>query len=489
MSPHPVFDDKSSLSGDKTFDGIEKGGTIDTQVALFDSEAQLRVFNTVSRFLPEGNEHEVFWWKVTGRHVARMMHEAGYSEQRQGELLLFYRFVVVPRLGPKPTSGDPSFRSRVAPGVGDGGPIGYSWRWGTGINSKPLIRHYVEPIGNLTGTAADPLNEIANKEMLWELGKILPTTSLDLVWKFAAHIRPTLTDEATREVAGSSMLVGLEWSPGESGTVDVMAGLMTRAPGQVSELMSTIFPNAMRDAYGADVSLDCLNTVRDFIETDPHGSYLTVLGTTAIDCCKPETSRFKVYVTTSNTSFDHIAAVMTLGGRKPESAKSLAQLRGLWYGLKGLSPDFPTSTEAPSLLIANGDGTAALSNLNTSGVTFYFDIHPKYTVSHVKIQVDVSKHASSDLVGIEAVTGFLQRRGQERDARAYMNLLRGMVPEEELRTRRGLQAFFAFAIKNGEIDITSYFLPQVYRRFDYIQAEMNPSTRTGQRRSRFGSLD
>ncbi|KAF3481321.1 putative VrtC [Arthroderma uncinatum] len=494
MAPHPNLDDNGpavetplSVNGSKrALIGTSTAPSNGSIQATSNFEYQLGVFNNVSRFLPDDDENHLFWWKTTGRHFARMIHEARYPEPRQVELLLFYRFVIAPRLGPKPTSAEPRFRSRVAPGIGDGSPIGYSWRWGTGRGSKPLIRHYIEPMGLLTGTAADPLNEFAAKEMLWHLGKIIPSASLPLAWKFAAHIRPNLTDEAARQAAGSSMLVGLQCAP-DSDSVEVMAGLMTKAPSQVKELLNTIFPRAMRDAYGEDASLDSLNIVREFIETDPHGRHLTMLGTTAIDCCSAESSRFKVYVTTNNTSFDHIAAVMTLGGRKPESPKSIAQLKELWYGLKGLEADFPTSSEPPSVTVnGSAHGRAAGANANISGVTFYFDIHPKYPVLHVKLQVDVSKHAETDAAAIKAVTSFLERRGQGDDARAYMNVVHGMVTEKELDTRRGLQAFFAFAVKKGEIDITSYFLPQIYRRFAETQAEICPTSRS-QRRSRFDS--
>ncbi|RAK87873.1 aromatic prenyltransferase [Aspergillus costaricaensis CBS 115574] len=459
-----------------------------------DFDSQLRVFDNVSKFLLTDDVDQVFWWQTTGRHFARMMHEARYPEARQVELLLFYRFVIAPRLGPRPISATPRFYSRVAPGVGDGSPIGYSWRWGTGPNSKPQIRHYIEAIGPLTGTTADPLNEYAAKEMLHQLGQLVPGVELPLAWKFAAHIRPSLTDESTRAVAGSSILIGLQCAPDSQG-IDVMAGLMTRSPAQVPVLLHTIFPRAMRDAYGPDASLDGLNMVREFLEHDPHGQYLTILGTTAIDCCDAATSRFKVYVTTANTSFAHLAAVMTLGGRKPESPESLSQLQALWYALKALDPKFPTTAEAPST-VNNNNGTTTNgtpNNANVSGVTFYFDIHPKYSFPHIKLQVDVSKHTTSDLDAIHAVTEFLTRRGQGADAQAYINVVRAMISDEELRTRRGFQAFFAFAFKKGEVDITSYFLPQIYRRYVEIEDElaleegnlkerMSPKS---QRRSRF----
>ncbi|KAL4874943.1 tryptophan dimethylallyltransferase-domain-containing protein [Aspergillus karnatakaensis] len=454
-----------------------------------DLDKQLGTFLILSRVLPDTDVHQSFWWRVTGSQVARILHEARYPEQRQIELLLFHRFFVVPRMGPKPVTAAPNFWSRIAPGIGDGSPISYSWRWGTGPNCKVLIRHYVEAIGSLTGTPADPLNEMAAKEMLWEIGDRFPTTDLSLLWRFAAHIRPSLIDGETRRSAGSSILVGLE-TAADRDSVEVMAGLMTRAPSQIQNMLHEVFPTAMRDAYGKNVSLACLHAVRDFIETDPHGKQLTVLGTTAIDCCKPEASRFKIYVTSRSASFDQITNVMTLGGRKPAPQRTLDQLRDLWYGIRGLKADFPTSDE-PTVFpcVYSGPGlpngrSGTVSNANISGITFYFDIHPSYAQPHVKLQVEVSKHSESDLAAIQTVTGFLERRGQGLDAQAYLNVVRGMVTEEELRTKRGFQAFFALAIKDDEIDITSYFLPQAYRRLSQIDGELSPR---GQRRSRFDS--
>ncbi|KAL6232307.1 hypothetical protein BDW75DRAFT_243118 [Aspergillus navahoensis] len=168
--------------------------------------------------------------------------------------------------------------------------------------------------------------------------------------------------------------------------------------------------------------------VWELVETDPQGRHLSVLGTAAIDCCAPAASRFKVYESTDNTSFDHIAAAMALGGPKPESAKSIAQPKELWYGLEGLDADF--------------DLVRAFTERQSCDATFYFDIHPKSPFSHVKLQIDVSKHSESHLDAIQVVWAD------------------GI--SEALRARRGLQAFFTFAFKNGEEDITSYFQPQIH---------------------------
>ncbi|KAF2136061.1 uncharacterized protein K452DRAFT_292714 [Aplosporella prunicola CBS 121167] len=428
------------------------------------SSDQLLVWNAISRFLPVSHPDHSYWWKVTGRHLALMMHEAEYPLERQIENLLFYFFTVIPRLGPQPTSREPWFKSRVAAGAGDGAPIGYSWRWSIG-DTKPGIRYYIEPVGALTGTPADQLNEVATKELLVELGSLLPDADLSLFWKFAPHLRPNLTDSASLQAfAGSALLLGVEIPPSSS-AVDIMTYWFARAPTQAAQLLDSTLPAAMRDAYGAEADLTALAAVRDFMAKDPNGSQLTMTGTTATDCRRPADARVKIYVATRNSSFDHIAAVMTFGGRKTVSSELMAQLQELWYRLKGLQPDFPTSAQLP---LPAGDGGA-----NPIGLSFYFDIQPKHALPDVKAYFAVGKHAKTDLAAAEAVTGFLERHGRGRYTKAYMNALQGVVTPEELRTRRGAQAYYSVAFKKGQVDITSYFVPQVYRRFDEIEAEIN----------------
>ena len=440
---------------------------------------QLQVFKALSASLPALDEHQSFWWKVTGRHMAIMMHEAGYSVDRQIECLLFHRLTIVPSLGPRPTSTKPWFKSRVGSSAGDGTPIGYSWRWGVG-NATPYIRNFVEPIGLLTGTPADPLNEVAMKEFLWKLSKVLPEADLSLFWKFAPYIRPNLTDEETRQkFTNSAMLMGLEMSP-ESNTFDIMGYLYPLVPAQISELLVNVMPKAMRAAYGADVCLDSLNAVRDFLATDPDGIQLIPRGTTAIDCCKPQDARVKCYVVTRNTCFDHIAAIMTLGGRKSVPAEMMGQLQKLWYALRGVKPDFPTSAQLPPTEESNG-GVAA----SPYGASFYFDIQPGQPLPGVKAYFEVGKHAKSDMAAAEALTGFLENHGRGRHTGAFFNVLRSLASVEELETRRGVQGFISAAFKKDELDITSYLNPQIYGRFDDITTELEKSMIVRQRRSLF----
>ncbi|GFF43086.1 7-dimethylallyltryptophan synthase [Aspergillus udagawae] len=432
----------------------------------------LPMFDALCRSLPVGTADEQFWWKLTGRHLARMMLEAGYPEHRQVECLLFHRFKIVPTFGPQPTSAEPWYRSRVAAAAGDGAPISYSWRFGT-ADRKPYIRNYIEPLGPMTGTAADPNNDIATRAFLQDLTNTLPNLDLSLFWTFEPHLVSRFSDKADREkYAGPSVLTGVEFSP-DSDAIEIKMYLYPRLPEQISQLLSTIIPKAMREAYGEDVCLDSLNLVKDFLTNHPDGRQLNPRGTTGIDCCKVQDSRVKFYVATNNTSFDHIANVMTIGGRRPLSEEVLNKLRELWYELNGLPADFPTSEQVPA-------GSVELPS-GHHGVGFYYDIQPSLALPDVKAFINVRKHAKSDLSAAETVIGFLERHGQgHHNPRAYLNVLRDIVPAEELETRVAAQAFYSVAVKKEELDITAYFIPQVYRRFASVQVELN-----GQRRSRF----
>lgn len=414
-----------------------------------------------------------------GRHVALMLREADYPLLRQVELLLFDRFTLIPILGPRPVSPTPWFRSRVAPGAGDGTPIGCSWRWSVD-GGRPTVRHYLEPLGPLTGTPADPLNEVAPKQFLLQLAQVFPATNLDALWKYVAHLRPDTRSSDARRYIGSSLLLGLEMGA-ENDRVDVMAGLITKVPHQVDKLLPMIIPAAMQDAFGPDVALDALEAAREFIDSDAH---LVLNGTMAIDCIDPGVSRFKFYVTNTSASFDHIAKVMTVGGRKHVPQQHLDDLRGLWYRLKGLSHDF-SDTEEPPMPGTDGSSKGAAVAGNMTGLSFYFDLHPTRKLPDVKMQVDLSKHARTDVAAADAVVSFLEDHGQSGWAAAYMSVLSGPAPQGQLATKRGVHSYFSFALKPKGLEIKSYINPQAYRRYWENRAEMDTVTPVRQRRSLF----
>ena len=59
---------------------------------------QTEAWTSLSQLLPARNHDCDYWWKLTGGHLATMLHAAGYTLQRQYDALLFhYHWIVSPQ--------------------------------------------------------------------------------------------------------------------------------------------------------------------------------------------------------------------------------------------------------------------------------------------------------------------------------------------------------------------------------------------------------
>ena len=95
-------------------------------------------------------------------------------------------------MGPAPAA-DGSLKWKSLLGV-EGSPMEYSWKWNT-PTSKPDVRFTMEAINQFTGSAMDPLNQDASREMLHRLEAAVP--SVDLTW--INHFLATLYDHDRRK--------------------------------------------------------------------------------------------------------------------------------------------------------------------------------------------------------------------------------------------------------------------------------------------------
>ncbi|KAI9371575.1 tryptophan dimethylallyltransferase-domain-containing protein [Aspergillus egyptiacus] len=152
----------------------------------------LSVWETVFRRLPSRDADSDYWWQVTGPQMATMFEEAGYSKEKQYEYLLIHYHWTVPYMGPKPgTDGHLKWNCIL---TSHGISMVYSWKWNDSTpSSKPDIRIGFEPISAHTGTALDPLNQLASKEILHSLANRMP---LDLTW--ANHFLSIFFDPETK---------------------------------------------------------------------------------------------------------------------------------------------------------------------------------------------------------------------------------------------------------------------------------------------------
>jgi DMATS type aromatic prenyltransferase len=90
-------------------------------------------------------------------------------------------------MGPAPAP-DGTLKWKSLLGV-EGSPMEYSWKWNT-PTKEPDVRFTMEAINQFTGTALDPLNQTASREMLHRIAEAVP--SVDLTW--ANHFFATLFD-------------------------------------------------------------------------------------------------------------------------------------------------------------------------------------------------------------------------------------------------------------------------------------------------------
>lgn len=409
----------------------------------------------VSRWLPPRNADFNYWWQLTGPHLAMMLSEAGYSVHEQYKGLIFHYHWVVPRLGPcLPPSGKPKWKSMV---TSDGSAIEYSWKWNT-ADGAPDVRYTVEPIGPFTGTILDPLNQASIRELLYELGLVMP--SLDLTWFY--HFATAFYDadkekymkEADKRLMTTIMLA-FELLKKD---VVVKAYFLPKKIGQKGPTELAVWTNAIQ---GVLSDSNTLEKVVQFLKTDPEGSLLQPF-MLAIDCVKPSKSRMKLYVQTPHTSFDSVRAIMTLGGQIQGVDDALKELRELINLIVGLDKDFPSSKELPAPASAAGNHIADDLPVLLSGYIYYFDIAPGSSMPDVKFYIPIRSYGANDLKTAHGLINFMESRGRGQYAKNYIRVLEGLATHRPLDAAKGIHVYISCAFQKGSLSITSYLAPESF---------------------------
>ncbi|KAF5541977.1 aromatic prenyltransferase [Fusarium mexicanum] len=417
----------------------------DASLLVGDREAP--VWQKINKWLPRRDAHQDFWWDVTGRHLVTMLHEAGYPLSRQYECLLFHYYIIVPRMGPRPSSsGQPVFKSFM---TDDFSPIEYSWKWGDTNADAPSIRLSVEHIGPNAGTALDLYNRASTIEVMDHLHAADP--SIDPVWfKTFLHDFDPHNNEAGQDKWGSSLFTAYELGADK---IAAKAYFIPRDIEVCQDFFTHGFERAMRNVYGNDSSyLSAFKILSNFLTTDPNGQTLRML-ILGIDCMAPEKSRIKVYMRTPGTSLSHIISILSLGGRRPLSQDSINEIKELWCATLDLDQDISDDGDLPSI------------DHETSGMLFYFDIKPSSHLPDVKGYIPVRHYGRNDLAIAHGLIGFLEKRDRAKYKEQYLEMLKGFAEQAELSSSRGLHTYISFGIgKDGHLQLTSYFSPQVYRR-------------------------
>jgi DMATS type aromatic prenyltransferase len=369
----------------------------------------------------------------------------------------------VPFLGPAPRSHGLPIKWKCQMQL-DGTPFEYSWKWNT-QTSEPDVRYTLEPIGQYAGTELDPLNQLANREVLHNLAGALP--GVDLTW--FNHFLSTLFDHDNAKYAKDAA-AGAALSTSMLLTVELLrkrtllkSYFYPRKLGQVGLMPVEQWEAAIRQLDPDNAARAALH---EFLANNPEGKLLNPFDL-SVDNVDPAKSRLKWYFNSPHTSFASVREIMTLGGRvtTPHQAKQFTALFDLNKALAGLPSDFPENSEVPASPLIdpsvqdNFDELPMLLN----GNVYFFDIAPGKTLPEMKLYLPVRNYGRDDESVGRSLTGWMEAHGRGQYCERYMKMLESLANYRNLSDAAGVQTFVSVQFKNnGELDLTTYLAPEAF---------------------------
>ncbi|ATY65187.1 dimethylallyl tryptophan synthase 1 [Cordyceps militaris] len=336
-----------------------------------------KVWESLSLLLPSRDVDCDYWWQLTGQHLAHMVQAAGYSSERQYEVLLFH----------------------------------YYWIWNAS-GSKPVIRYTIEAMGQFTGRLVDPLNQDASRELLYRLKDVIP--SLDLTWN--NHLLATLYDHDrsrySKEITAgqpftTTILIAVELSPTGLG---VKTYYIPRRLGLgLDQIPLDVWKNAIAGICADGGASTKLYDFLDNLQSQPLSP-----AAIAVDNIKPEHSRLKFYFRSPHSTFDAIQEVMTLGGRIPALPEHLKGLQSLLASLAGttdaLAPDAELDMMPQQATLSQN--SSAYAPLVLPGCGYYFNIASDLEYPEIKVFINLYIYGPDDRVLTERISKWMIEHGR-----------------------------------------------------------------------------
>ncbi|KAI0190592.1 aromatic prenyltransferase [Astrocystis sublimbata] len=398
-------------------------------------------WNLCSKWLILENENHEWWWKTTGGHLAFLLDRGDHNLYDQINTLLFHYHLVATRLGPYPRSSTSSWASFM---TDDCSPIEYSWKWGQGRGS-PEIRYGIEAISSYAGTVADPLNQTATCELLFQLKRMNPAIDLTGFEYFRQFFFGTGSGTSpTAQQKRSSLFLAFEM---KSGVIDAKAYFIP-----VESKRDTVDSSIYEAVESLGFSnRSAIQQMKEYLGSNEDAATLKPF-MVGIDLTRPANSRLKVYVRSPLSSFQFVSDFMTLGRRRTGFEAEREQFADLWRLTLCLAPDYPENAGLPA------------NRHSTAGTCFYFDLSPKDESPNVKAYIPVRHYAPSDMEAALGLTRFLDKHGRGEYTRSYLEAVKHLAKGGNADSSGGVQTYISCAYKGGTLCMTSYLSPQIYSR-------------------------
>jgi DMATS type aromatic prenyltransferase len=411
---------------------------------------ELSVWQRVDSELVNFNSvHHRYWWaRHTGKALAVLLYNAGYSPQLQYRDLKFFAEVVAPNLGlsrDKNAGNTPTWPSFM---TDDGYPVELSWDWGS-KDKPPKVRYSVEPIGPHAGSTLDPANLHAGVAFQEQLNQTLPSMRLEWYRHFEKFFNGC-------KIEGSSFI---EDKKDNNTTIfyafDLLATEVTAKIYFFPKMRATIYNQsnlevlvqAIQEApYATEDNLKAASIFRDFCSDEVNQALEYEM--LAIDLVDPLQSRLKIYFRCRETTFNSVIRMMTFGGRveNPQLHRGLADFYHLWKCLFG---------PCASLDQPLGD-----SQHRTAGILYNAEFKLGDLNPSVKVYLPVRHYAASDAAVIQGLKEYLTSHQQGTHMPAYARTMNTVFTSETLRTERGKHTYIGCNIpRDGSLRVVSYFKP------------------------------
>ncbi|PTU23109.1 hypothetical protein P175DRAFT_0475009 [Aspergillus ochraceoroseus IBT 24754] len=295
-----------------------------------------QAWKVLDRTLHFPNSDHKLWWDRLAPVLGPSLHLAGYDIEAQYRSLLAIYSAIIPSLGPFPNSNRTNVTWTHAL-CNKAGPLEASINYQQG--AKCAFRLGVEPVGPYAGTDADPINEVAGKQLLQRLSHVQPggVVDLSLFDYFAsalgvdAHAARTHWDSLAGFPCKSHTVVGVDFHHHHHHgappfTVKSYFGTFVKSVVAETDVLRLTFdsfrrllccPSSTRPAAAAadddDLHFD-FSQVEEYVSAN-RDRFMLEKSYVAFDCKAPAQSRVKVYVMASVASLREVYDFWTLGGR------------------------------------------------------------------------------------------------------------------------------------------------------------------------------
>lgn len=365
------------------------------------------------------NETENYWWDTTAVVLSKLMLQADYPLPLHYKFLAFFHDIVMPAWGPVPrkTDGKPGGRAWKPTMLEDGSNFEPSLNLKTTGTTETAVRFTIECSDERSGTADDPLNQKATHDLVMRCATADPDFDLT-IYNYMRDMLMIDDNEALRlqrefpdckapqiffafdfERSGRIMakcVPFLNWKSKQLGItqkelairfisgVPEIGSLYKDALGVLDNFMSS-FPAEL----GGEPSAECVN----------------------FDVLKPgKSSRIKMYIRPSKTSFNSVKHFYTLGGLRNDEVtrKGVELLRTLYE----IVFDIQEGEEDKELTVYNPGWGSVLWNTA---------FKPNAALPAPQFYITIWKFLPNDKTIVDRLIAFWQRIGWNQQAERYAN--------------------------------------------------------------------